>query len=137
MKNSRIKFAEAKHAPYLKKNDSHVSAARVKNKINESEIIVIEHEGSTAGWLRFGYFWDQIPFMNMLKIEAPLRNKGLGRELTQFWEKEMKKQGHSKVMTSTLSNEEAQHFYRKMGYRDAGSLLLKGEALEIIFIKYI
>lgn len=38
-------------------------------------------------------------------------------------------------MTSTLSNENAQHFYRKLLYRDSGSLLLENEPLEIIFTK--
>ena len=41
------------------------------------------------------------------------------------------------MMTSTLSNESAQHFYRRMGYQDAGCLLLPDEALEILFTKTI
>ena len=41
------------------------------------------------------------------------------------------------VMTSTISNENAQNFYRKLKYIDAGSLLLPNEPLEIIFIKNI
>lgn len=40
-------------------------------------------------------------------------------------------------MTFTLSNENAQHFYKKLGYIDSGSLLLENEALEIIFTKKI
>ncbi|WP_278281130.1 hypothetical protein [Clostridium sp. N3C] len=40
-------------------------------------------------------------------------------------------------MTSTMSNEEAQHFYRKFDYKDAGSLLLDNEPLEIIFTKVL
>ena len=43
--------------------------------------------------------------------------------------------GYESVMTSTLSNEQAQFFYRRLGYTDCGSLLLPGEALEIIFRK--
>lgn len=46
----------------------------------------------------------------------------------------MIKEKYNKVMTSSLSNENAQHFYRNLGYKDVGSLLLE-EALEIIFIK--
>jgi ribosomal protein S18 acetylase RimI-like enzyme len=49
----------------------------------------------------------------------------------------MKKKGYEIVMTSTLSNEQAQHFYRKLGYKDSGSLLLENEPLEIIFTKII
>jgi hypothetical protein len=44
-------------------------------------------------------------------------------------------QGFTQVMTSTLSNEDAQHFYRKLGYRDVGALLLPDEPLEIILLK--
>lgn len=73
--------------------------------------------------------------MNMLYINANYRNKGIGKELVLFWENEMKKKGYKFLMTSTLSNEEAQHFYRKLGYKDSGSLLLPNEPLEIIFIK--
>lgn len=49
----------------------------------------------------------------------------------------MKGRGHSLVMTSTLANEGAQHFYRKLGYRDAGCLLLEREPLELMLIKAI
>lgn len=38
-------------------------------------------------------------------------------------------------MTSTQSDETAQHFYRKLGYVDAGALLLQDEPLEIILTK--
>ena len=75
--------------------------------------------------------------MNMLYILEDYRGKRYGKVLTLFWEEKMKCLGYELVMTSTLSNEGAQHFYRKLGYTDAGSLLLPQEALEIIFIKSI
>ena len=43
--------------------------------------------------------------------------------------------GFQRVLTSTLSSENAQFFYRKNGYVDCGSLLLPGEPLEIILRK--
>lgn len=36
----------------------------------------------------------------------------------------MRKQGFGMIMTSTQVDEQAQHFYRKMGYKDCGGLLL-------------
>jgi len=75
--------------------------------------------------------------MNMLWIEESYRSKGIGRKLVSFWETEMQKQEHNMVMTSTLSDETAQHFYRKLGYKDCGSLLLPDEALEILFLKMV
>jgi len=47
----------------------------------------------------------------------------------------MKKNNHKIVLTSTLSSEQAQFFYRKNGYIDCGSLLLPKEPLEIILLK--
>ena len=41
------------------------------------------------------------------------------------------------VLTSTRSDERAQGFYRKLGYRDCGALLLPEEPLEIILFKKI
>ena len=121
--------------PYLTENDHDVPPIRIRRKIKHNEILVIRDDGHTVGWLRFGYFWDMIPIMNMLSLEESYRGKGVGTQLVSFWESEMHRQGHSSVMTTTLSDEQAQHFYRKLGYKDVGALLLPNEALEIIFIK--
>ncbi|GAE86973.1 GNAT family N-acetyltransferase [Acetivibrio straminisolvens] len=75
--------------------------------------------------------------MNMLYFDENHRQKGLGSKAVSFWEKAMKEKGYTRVMTSSLSNEQAQFFYRKLGYKDAGCLLLENEALEILFIKNI
>ncbi len=60
----------------------------------------------------------------MLFFLEPYRNQGYGAALVSFWEKQRKEEGHQLVMTSTLANETAQHFYRKLHYVDAGALLL-------------
>ena len=91
--------------------------------------------GKFIGWLRFNLFWDEIPFMNMLYFLEEYRGKGYGKQLVDYWEKEMLKNNYQKVLTSTLSNEQAQFFYRKNGYVDCGSLLLPNEPLEIILLK--
>lgn len=57
--------------------------------------------------------------------------------MTAYWEKQMKTKGYDLVMTSSLSNEAAQHFYRKLSYVDSGALLFPEEPLEIIFMKKI
>ena len=75
--------------------------------------------------------------MNLLYFDKSYRRKGLGSKVVYYWEKAMKENGYKMVMTSTLANEQAQFFYRKQGYRDAGCLLLENEALEILFTKNI
>ena len=104
----------------------------ITKKIEDAEIIVVLDNEQNIGWLRFNYFWDEIPFMNMLWIEEDYRKKGIGTRLVDFWEIEMQKRGNNQVMTSTLSDETAQHFYRKLEYQDC---VLPDEALEILFLK--
>ena len=94
-----------------------------------------EEEGKFAGWLRWNLFWDNTPFMNLLFILDEYRNKGYGKALIFHWEELMRQEGHRIVMTSTQSDETAQHMYRRLGYVDSGALLLPGEPLEIIFAK--
>ena len=93
--------------------------------------------GQYAGWLRWNLFWDNTPFMNMLFVLENCRQKGIGRALVENWEKECLSAGYSLVLTSTQSDEGAQHFYRHVGYKECGSLILPGEVLEIIFCKQL
>ena len=108
----------------------------ILTKIRENEIYIMRNQDeSKIGWMRYGYFWDNTPFMNMIWVDEQYRGKGVGKQVVLFWEDEMKQKGFKMVMTSTLANEEAQNFYRKLGYRDAGCLLLENEPLEIILTK--
>ena len=130
-----FEYADSDCFETLKKYDKHISEEMLYKKINDKEVIIVKADDKIIGWLRYGYFWDSIPFMNMLVIDENYRGKGIGKELVVFLERDMKAKGHKFIMTSTLSNEMAQHFYRKLGYKDSGSLILENEALEIIFTK--
>lgn len=52
-----------------------------------------------------------------------------------WWEREMHSQGFDTLMTSTASDEYAQHFYQKLGYSAVGGFALPGEVYELIFVK--
>ena len=118
----------------------HLSESVLKNKVNRNEIYVACDGDIFIGWLRYNLFWDTIPFMNMLFLLPNYRGKSIGRQLVQYWEKQMKTQGYKKLMTSTQQNEHAQHFYVALGYVATGGFVqtseaLTEESLEIIFIK--
>jgi GNAT superfamily N-acetyltransferase len=130
-----IAYATQQEFDYLCVHDRHVSAEVLRQKIERQEILIGWDEDCPIGYLRFNYFWDEIPFMNLLFIEALYRGKGYGKALVQYWQQEMQKRNFKQVLTSTMSNESAQHFYRKLGYIDCGALLLPGEPLEIILRK--
>ena len=130
-----IGFADGEDYDYLVANDPHVTPEMISKKLEQREIIVIKSDNQLLGWIRYGYFCDVIPYMNMLYIEEKHRRKGLGTKLVKFWENEMRKMGYDKVMTSSDSPEQGQYFYRRLGYRDCGALILPDEPLEIIFLK--
>lgn len=132
-----IRIANKSDLSILVHYDKHISGDELAYSMMRERILIIEENNHLIGWLRYNLFWDNTPFMNMLYILEDYRGKRYGKVLTLFWEEQMKRLGYELVMTSTLSNEGAQHFYRKLGYRDAGSLLLPQEPLEIIFIKSI
>lgn len=130
-----IRYATENDLDLLIRLDQHISPGELENIIKLHRIILLEDMDGLAGWLRYNLFWDNTPFMNLLYVNDGKRGQGLGGQLVQFWESEMKRQGYEEVLTSTLSNEQAQFFYRKHGYVDCGSLLLPGEPLEIILRK--
>ncbi|MFC1996592.1 GNAT family N-acetyltransferase [Chloroflexota bacterium] len=142
MGDIQIRYATDTDLPYLQRSDDLVSELVMRKKVSDSRVIVAVKDGSHLGWLRFGFWWDLFPFMNLIVVEEEARGKGTGRKLVEFWEKEMKAQGHNLVITSTDANEDAQRFHRKMGYRDSGCILFPKElfpasTLEILLLKVL
>jgi len=39
--------------------------------VQRGRILIAEDNGNPIGWLRWGLFWDEIPFMNMLGVRFP------------------------------------------------------------------
>jgi ribosomal protein S18 acetylase RimI-like enzyme len=130
-----IGFADGKDYDYLVANRRYVTPEMIRRKLEQNEIIVIRDDKQILGWLRYGYFCDFIPYMYMLYVEEKHRRRGFGTKLIEFWENEMRRRGYDKVMTSSDSHEQAQHLYRRLGYRDCGALLFPDNPLEIIFLK--
>ena len=130
-----IRAATESDLPWLKEYDRHIGEDELRESVRRGRILLAEQDGQIIGWLRWSLFWDEIPFMNMLYLLEGFRRQGLGRALVSRWVEDMRRQGHRRVMTSSQANEEGQHFYRRLGYQDAGALLLPGEPLEIIFLK--
>ena len=71
----------------------------------------------------------------MICLNDSERGKGYGRKFVEFWEEEMRKLGYKKVMTSTASDEFAQHFYIKLGYSTIGGFIPFGEKFEMMLSK--
>jgi len=130
-----IRYAEMTDYLWLKEHEKHISDHILKRKIEAKEIYIVQESDETIGWLRYNLFWDNVPFMNMLFLLEEYRQKAIGKKLVLHWEEKMKEQGYKNVLTSTNSNEEGQHFYRKMGYTEIGGMKYLNEPMEIIFYK--
>lgn len=130
-----IRFAKEEDIDMLVKNDKHIDKKELLNLIGLNRVYVMEEEGRFIGWLRYNLFWDHIPFMNMVHLNEEDRGKGYGRQFVEFWEDEMRKLGYTKVMTSTASDEFAQHFYIKLGYSTIGGFIPFGEPFEMMLSK--
>jgi ribosomal protein S18 acetylase RimI-like enzyme len=135
--NGTIEYAYRHDLLELEHLDKYISKVELVKSIDADRVILYWLNDKIIGWLRYNLFWDKIPFMNMLYVLEDYQGQGVGKELVVFWENELKQRDHQMVMTSSLANETAQHFYRKLGYQDSGSLMLEDEALEIIFTKKI
>lgn len=130
-----IRIAQPADFDFLVAHDPHISHDMMRRKIDAQEIFVISEEETSIALLRWSWFWDNVPFMNLLRVLEAKRGKGIGRQLVAHWEVEMQKRGAAFVLTSTYSHEEAQHFYRKCGYQDIGGFVLPNEPMELILFK--
>ncbi len=132
----RIVFATDSDYGYIRNRDLHISESLILSKIKGNEIYILRNQDeSNIGWMRYGYFWDNTPFMNMIWVDEQYRDKGAGKQVVLFWEEQMKQKGFNLIMTSTQADEGAQHFYRKLGYKDAGCLIIDTQPLEILLTK--
>lgn len=132
---AHIRLATEDDLSVLVDMDTHIGREQILNKIEAKQYYLMADEIRILGFLRYGLFWDEHPFMNMLYFDESFRGMGHGRELVKYWEDEMMNSGHYMLMTSTMVNEDAQHFYRKLGYNDVGGFVLPGEPMELILIK--
>ena len=132
-----IRTADLNDIKVLHLNDRHISSIELENIVKLNRVYVMEENGKLVGWLRYSLFWDNTPFMNMLYIFEEYRGKGYGRQAVEYWEEQMKSFGYKTVMTSTASDEYAQHFYNKLGYSTVGGFLLDGEPYEVILSRQL
>jgi GNAT superfamily N-acetyltransferase len=130
-----IRTATEEDTDFLLAHDRHVEPHVLTRVVGDGRALVLEEEGEVRGWLRWSLFWDELPFLNMLFLLEGNRGRALGSKLLDEWERSMFADGHSRVLTSTASDERSQNLYRRRGYLDSGVLLLPGEVAELLLTK--
>lgn len=112
------------------KLDKHMSENEFLKKVRDKQGYIIGDEDQFVGVMRYNLFWDNTPFLTFIHLEEFYHGKSFGRQAMLFWENEMRQLGYQMVMTSTQVDEQAQYFYRKLGYKDKGSLFLDNTPFE-------
>ena len=121
--------------------DRHLPEAGFDEKVRKKQGYVLLDGDKIAGVLRYNLFWDNTPFCTLIFIDEAFRGKGYGKSLIEYWESDMKQQGYGMLITSTQVDEDAQHFYRKLGYKDCGGFVVDvpgyEQPMEMIMIKAV
>ena len=119
-----IRYVRTEDKDFWFSLDKHLSENEFENKVNNQRGYVLFADNIPIGLLRYNLFWDNIPFCTMLFVDWNNQGKGYGKKLMKYWENDMKSQGYGMLLTSTQVDEKAQHFYRKLGYKDCGGMTL-------------
>lgn len=110
--------------------DSHISEDEFLLKIRDKRCYIICEGNKPIGVMRYNLFWDNIPFLTLIHFDKAYWGKGFGRQAMLFWENEMRELEYKIVITSTQVDEQAQHFYTKLGYIEKGCLSFDNTPLE-------
>ena len=134
-----IRYVEDKNKNFWFRLDKHLPESEFDKKVRDKQGYVLFENGEAVGLLRYNLFWDNTPFCTMLFVDWSKQKNGYGKALMNHWEDDMRNQGYEMVMTSTQEDEEAQHFYRKIGYKDCGGFTVDipgyEQPMELILMK--
>lgn len=133
--NLQIRHVEFADKDFWFSLDKHMSAVEFSKKVRDKQGYVLSAGDKPIGILRYNLFWDNTPFCTLIFIDKTFRKQGCGKILMRFWENEMRLLRYNLVLVSTQANEEAQHFYRKIGYSDCGNLMIKNQPTELFLQK--
>lgn len=134
-----IRYVENSDREFWFRLDKHLSEAEFERKVRDKMGYVLLEDSNPIALLRYNLFWDNTPFCTLLFVDWEHQGKGYGKAFMSFWEADMKKAGYGMIMTSTQVDESAQHFYRKLGYQDAGGFVVNipgyEQPMEMILVK--
>ena len=119
-------YATMDDKPHFCNEWENLPVSEYESKIRDKRCYVIQFENKPIGYMRYNLIFDFIPFVTCFYITDPYKGKGFGKQAMMNWENDMRSLGFKMVMVSTEVGDGAQHFYRKLGYKDMGSIVIGG-----------
>ena len=117
-----------------KEIDDNTTYSDFKKISDEQSGYVVLANSKVVGILKFSRF-QGMSFCDLIKIKEEFRGIGLGSKLVSGLEQDLKENNEYFVLTSTQSNEQAQHFWRKQGYVDIGGFTNTDGTFELMLRK--
>ncbi len=134
----KITRAKTKEKVKVMRLDPHCPPKELTEQLSIQKVYALWDDKRIVGVLRYSLFWQKIPFLDHIMIDPEYRGRGLGKRMMSHWENIMGVAGYSHVMVSTQEDEDAQEFYKHLGYKQIGSFLPPNqEANELMFSKMI
>ena len=119
-----LDYAQITDKPYFCNERESLPEPEFERKVRDKRCYVIRESGDPVGFMRYNLMFDTIPFLTHMLIIEGWRGKGYGTQAMARWEDEMRSLGYKIIMVSTQVNEDGQHFYRKLGYKDMGAIVM-------------
>lgn len=127
----KIAIAQSKDEEEIAKLDCHITPDRRHECVEHGQIYTLKDGvDRVLGVLRYSFFWQTIPFLDLIYLNEAYRGSGYGTEMMHKWEYDMKVRGHQYAMTSTQADETAWLFYEKLGYRRVGGFFPPNQDVE-------
>ena len=129
---TEIRYVRSEDKEFWYRLDKHLPEQEFEHKVSSKRGYIVLEDNRPVGLLRYNLFWDNTPFCTMLFVDENHRG---------YWENDMRSQGYGMLLTSTRVDEEVQHFYRKLGYKDCGGLMVDvpgyEQPMELFLVKRI
>lgn len=117
--------------------DQRVSDESVLRHAIEGGRVAVAFAGEdVAGYVRWDWFWDTIPYCAMARVRPSHQRKGSGRALYAHVENDLARRGCEFWLSSTEEdNDRSLRFHRALGFRLIGALSDLGQDCREIFMR--
>ena len=114
---------------------SHVEV--LDRAIAGGKVAIAEADGDGGvGYVRWDYFWDDIPLCLTVRVMPAHQRRGVGRRLYEYVEGGFRRAGCTFWLSSTEEdNERSRLFHEGLGFRRIGALSNLGQNVAEIFYR--